>query len=321
MEADDDMSPGRRDYWDNFYDPEGGPLSDKERALQRRRAKDDKDMGTSVLDHYEWFTTWEFYGPLVWKAIASSLFVPSRPVTRMLHVGCGNSDFSDHCYRDWAHHVGGGGHGQEAVKSRDKRKSGKRSECSAVGSSSVEIVNTDICATLVERLQQVYPSRIYIVGDCCDMCASLCQSNCFDTNNVRGNDGRWWMAEERSTLRMLPGSVDIVFDKGTMDAILSAFPGSLNPNAQRYASEVLRSLCVGGLFILLSINSDDVLAPYFYSADCSCDGQEEKSFEKTFCETIDVSDQFVDADDSAASAMRVETLGVRYTMYAYRVRV
>ena len=84
-----------------------------------------------------------------------------------------------------------------------------------------------------------------------------------------------WFSVE-GDLQVMNDSVDVVFDKGTLDALLSGFSAERgdcgNPNASLYAAEVLNILrkpsgdSGGGIFVLVSINSKEVVAPYCYVA-------------------------------------------------------
>jgi hypothetical protein len=164
---------------------------------------------------------------------------------------------------------------------------------------SVAVVNVDICASLMRRLTRLYPHRTYCAGDCCDMLPSDVTHD--DSGSEEGTSGSSWYTaclprtaakgrrcdeevekavEWYTPLGNAAGtgvavasrSVDLVADKGTLDALLSAFPGEENPNAASYVAEALRVLRrPGGLFVLISINALSVVAPYIYAATLGTD--------------------------------------------------
>lgn len=284
MEEDGAVTPGSKTFWDVFYDPDSGPLRDKQRLINRRTELNSENTVDSVLDHYEWFTTFDVYEDVFLYALRET-FVPSPHCSkvRVLHIGCGNSAFC------------------ESFLSVGSAQAGRKSKEWTIPT---DILNVDICQSLIERMQCKYPSRSYAICDCCDM---SCASSDLPSS-------RWFTDPSCSPCRIGERSVDIIFDKGTMDALLSAFPGEENPNATRYCSEALRVLRVGGIMVLISINSVEVLLPYFMSPE-----EANKSFELCFKQEMDVAEQFADAYDPCVAALRIETLGTRYTMYVFRV--
>lgn len=280
------MTPGSKGYWDVFYATDDGPLVEKQRQIARKEGPAPNDDAVdSVLDRYEWFTTFDVCEDNFLAAL-QECFVPSQGAShvRVLHVGCGNSAFCDSFSQ---------------LKVAPEGRKGKSQKGASIPT---DVLNVDICEGLIERLQAKYPARKYAVCDCCNMADDA--TDAYSTA---------WYATSPSSCRVGEGLVDIVFDKGTIDALLSAFPGEDNPNAARYCVESLRVLRVGGIIILISINSVDVLLPYFVSADVP-----HKSFELCFKREMDVSDQFQDAYDPSVAALRIETLGTRYSMYVFR---
>lgn len=289
MQEDDATSPGTRAYWDHFYDEDDGPLRTKQKQLGRN----DDATATSIFDHYEWFTTFDNYGDAL-KAALATTFVPrpDRDRVRVLHVGCGNSAFADHFTVLE--------NTQEAPAASGKKRRGHQA-VSGLPSLPTEVLNVDICAHLIQRLKLSFPQRWYEVSDCCDMCTP-----------GDADSNKWWLEGH-----VVEASVDVIFDKGTMDALLSAFPGDINPNAERYCCEALRALRDGGVIVLLSINSVDVLLPYFVSADAP--PHRNVSFRLATHTVLDVADQFDAVENPVAAALRVETLGTRYSLYAFQV--
>jgi hypothetical protein len=289
MEEDGSVTPGSKMYWDDFYCPDSGPLRNKQRQINRRHDSSSDAASDSVLDHYEWFTTFDVYEDIFLRALRETFMpIPRSTTAHVLHVGCGNSAFSDHFL-------------SLPAGSSTQRKQRSKADSTI----STDVLNVDICGSLMERLQATFPTRQYATCDCCDM---ICPREGALTST--------WYTTPSAHLpcRVFEGSVDIIFDKGTMDALLSAFPGEENPNAMRFCCEALRALRTGGVMILISINSVDVLMPYFVSPNVT-----NASFELCFKQEMDVANQFSDAYDPSVAALRVETLGTRYTMYVFRV--
>ena len=290
MEEDGLATPGSKGYWDVFYNTDGGPLVEKQRQISRKEGTGCEDASDSVLDRYEWFTTFDVCEDNFLEALRETFTpLPQTLAVRVLHIGCGNSAFCDSF---------------AFLKVSGASRKGKGSKGTDVNGIPTDVLNVDICEGLIERLQLKYPARKYAVCDCCDMV-------------IEGDDApvlpQWYQVGPKRC-RVGESLVDIVFDKGTIDALLSAFPGEDNPNAARYCVEALRALRVGGIVLLISINSIDVLLPYFMSADVTS-----KSFELCFKREMDVSNQFEGSYDPSVSALRIETLGTRYTMYVFRV--
>lgn len=98
-----------------------------------------------------------------------------------------------------------------------------------------EVVSIDNDADCVRHMQEMYKDRIELKWFVYDMIEDIgkLQGNCLDVN----------------------GYFDIVVDKGTFDAI--HVEGSVSPLLE----EVHRLLAVGGVYILVSINSPNYLKP------------------------------------------------------------
>jgi hypothetical protein len=182
----------------------------------------------------------------------------------------------------------------------------------------VTVLNIDICASLMRRLSRLFPRRLYCVGDCCDM--ALLDSD--SPSAASSSPSAWFAAMSNSSktgVGVASRAVDCVIDKGTLDALLSAFPGEENPNAASYLTEALRVLRSGGLLLLVSINSLSVVVPYVYSASVTG-----ASFRLAHQSTVDVSKN---CDDGAARRggrraasvedPTVETLGSHYNIFGF----
>ena len=233
---------------------------------------------------------------------------------RLLHIGCGNSNLADAVTDEWA----------REMKRVLCRKEGKRPALPLV-----QVLNMDICEKLISRLRTVFPSRYYAVGDCCAMVdgtelSSRSSPTPTAVASAEGEQLSWaWLRnrEDRevgSKLCLRASSVDIVLDKGTLDALLSAFPGEDNPNAERLFQQVLRVLRPGGLMVLITINSKDVIMPYVFGASAveGDEGSCSSSFEVVTSDVLDVGNQF--EADIRRQLLRIETLGRRYTIYVSR---
>lgn len=273
-----ELNPGRVDFWEHFYDQEDGRLQQKE--LHHRKAREIVERG-SLMNHYEWFMEYPMYEATLracMRAVPTALSTDGA--TRILHMGCGNSDFCDHV-------------------------EGLLSDLQPAPSSSsgaTEVLNVDICENIIAHLALHFPSRLYAMGNCCDLHVSSSPSA------PCSRDAAWYNRDAALRLRtVLQNSVDVVFDKGTADALLSSFAGEYNPNMEAYTGEVLKVLRPGGLLFLISINSEDVLSPYVLSAD---DGL--KSFQLAYTDVIELGAQDL-------RHLRVETLGSRYSCYGYAV--
>ncbi|KAG5491417.1 hypothetical protein JIQ42_01318 [Leishmania sp. Namibia] len=273
-----EMNPGRADFWEQFYDQADGRLQEKER--HHRKAREIAARG-SLMNHYEWFMEYPLYETALKACLraVSTTFSNDGPI-RVLHVGCGNSDFCDHV--------------EELL-----------SDLNAVSSSysrPSEVLNVDICENIIAHVTLCFPSRLYAVGNCCDLhvtSSPLAPSS---------SDGVWYSRDASLQLRaVMQSSVDIVFDKGTADALLSSFAGDYNHNMEAYTGEMLKVLRPGGLLFLISINSEDVVNPYVLSAE---DGL--KSFQLEYKDVIELGAQDL-------RHLRVETLGSRYNCYGYAV--
>ncbi|AIO02117.1 hypothetical protein LPMP_344970 [Leishmania panamensis] len=274
-----ELNPGRADFWEHFYDPEAGRLQEKE--LHHRKAHEIARRG-SLMYHYEWFMEYPLYEDALKACIQTvPTVLPTHGPTRILHAGCGNSSFCDHA--------------EQLLSDLDP----------ALSSSSTrapEVLNVDICQNLITLLARHFPSRLYAVGNCCDLHVSSSPSVPFSSDTI------WYSRDTALQLHtVLQSSVDIVFDKGTADALLSAFAGEFNPNMESYMGEMLKILRPGGLFFLISINSEDVVNPYVLSAE---DGV--KSFQLAYMDVIELASQDL-------RHVRVETLGSRYNCYGYTV--
>lgn len=266
------LNPGCKAFWDHFYEEDTGRLAEKEAA--NRKSKEVKERG-SLLDYYEWFMPFDKYEDLLLDFLKKYVF-PCERHFRVLHIGCGNSDFSDRF--------------SEAVQS-------------CVKTVSTTVLNTDISEDLIDRLQLTYTNRLYAVGNCCQMLSSEMEE---EREEEPHGDEDWYQANPRSLL-VFSSSVTLIFDKGTMDALLSSYPGDYNPNAANYASEAIRVLAPGGAWFLISINSEDTIDSYVLSSSF-----EEKSFRRVFTDSIQLTPQEV-------NEIRVETLGSLYHLYGYTV--
>lgn len=279
MEEDGCLTPGAAAFWNHFYDEEEGRLTAKE--LLHRKAEEVKSGG-SLLDHYEWFCEFSLYGHNVVEFLDDEIKSPARERKnfRVLHVGCGNSNFCADL-------------------------SSALQFSSAFSHKNVIVLNTDICEAIIQRLSAKYPERLYATGNCCKMfglrsCTKSSSSE--DQPHVE-----WYRKEplEDSPLIVYDDVVQMIFDKGTLDALLSSFPGLYNPNAQAYAEEAIRILEPGGGWFLISINSPDTVDSYVL-----CVSYEKKSFRRIFQREIQLS-------STDQNLIRVETLGSRYMCYGY----
>ncbi|KAG5492930.1 hypothetical protein JKF63_01510 [Porcisia hertigi] len=275
-----ELNPGRADFWEDFYDPEGGRLQKKE--LRNRRAREIVEHG-SLMDHYEWFMEYPLYEDALKSCLQTmSTMLSSNGPTRILHVGCGNSDFCDHAEGIIS--------GLRCISSSSSRVS--------------EVLNIDINRNIITHLAHRFPERLYAVGNCCDLNVSPSRSSSLL------NDAPWYIRDTTLGLCTIrQSSVDIVLDKGTADALLSSFAGDYNPNMEAYMGEMLKVLRPGGVLFLISINSEDVLNPYVLAAE-----DELKSFQLRYTNVIQLGVQEL-------QHLRVETLGSRYCCYGYAVVV
>ncbi|KAG5467093.1 hypothetical protein LSCM1_01274 [Leishmania martiniquensis] len=273
-----ELNPGRADFWEHFYDQEGGRLQKKEQ--HHRKAREIAARG-SLMNHYEWFMEYPRYEAALKAALRTAPTALSCDgPTRVLHVGCGNSDFCDHV-EELLLDLG-------AVPSSSSRAS--------------EVLNIDICQNIIAHLALSFPSRRYAVGNCCDLHVS---SSPFVPSS---RDGAWYKVDTALQLRtVLQNSANIVFDKGTADALLSAFAGDYNPNMEAYMCEMLKVLRLGSLLFLISINSEDVVSPYVLAAEDRL-----KSFRLEYRDVIELAGQDL-------RHLRVETLGSRYNCYGFVV--
>lgn len=277
-EMEDDASewtPGRKGFWVEFYDAEDGRLQSMQ---QEMRNATELTEGPSLMDHFEWFMLYEVYEDHLVQCLAEVFPTPGCAELRVLHIGCGNSDFCDQI---------------EFALQRVylKTKSPPRAA----------VLNVDVCSNIVQHLCGRYPERLYAVGSCCDL--GVC-------NDV--TDDAVWYALERpgdggppALIGVRDGAVDLVFDKGTMDALLSAFCDGYNPNATAYADEALRVLKPHGVLFIISINSEEILNQYILGSEV--DGS---SFQLKYRSVIELSKK-------SMGEVRVEKLGSRYTCYGY----
>lgn len=287
MKEDGSLTPGSKIFWDDFYDKDDGRLIEKER--DHYKTTEIKEGG-SLLSHYEWFLDFSIYGPRFLDFLSSGIKDPSRSDYdfRLLHVGCGNSDFSSEF--------------SEAASFYSFFE-GKRE---------IEILNMDICESLIRHLTNTFPERLYVVGNCCQMKPNNLLS-AFDDRwvspdaAVSGGD-EWYRlnCENRDhPLLVQSHAVHTIFDKGTMDALLSAFPAEFNPNAQSYAGEAIRICMIGGIWYIISINAVELVDSYALSVS-----YENKSFRRIHQSNIFCSSKNV-------SSIRIETLGSVYRCYGY----
>eukprot|EP00796_Vickermania_ingenoplastis_P005470 gene5470-3944_t len=273
MKEDGSITPGSKNFWDHFYDEGEGRLIDKE--WENRKAQEVKEGG-SLLDHYEWFMTFERYGPGVVTFLETQLRSPAANAEefRVLHVGCGNSDFCSHF---------------TTALTLSRQFSSKKTS----------VLNVDICESIIERMKRTYPDRLYAVGNCCQMQ--------LPNEDDAFLDGNWYRqaGDSEAPLLVQNNAVEMVFDKGTLDALLSAFPGDYNPNAQMYAEEAIRICAPGGVWYIISINDVVVVDSYVLAVS-----HEEKSFRRVHQSSISLS-------PSDRNPIRIETLGSRYLCFGY----
>ncbi|KPA86650.1 hypothetical protein ABB37_00754 [Leptomonas pyrrhocoris] len=275
-----EWNPGRADFWVQFYDDEDGHLREKEQQHKKSR---ELAEGGSLMDHYEWFMEYPLYEK---KLLAFLPQVPTARTTekpmRWLHVGCGNSDFCDQV---------------EGLLS---------DQLSVSASPPAEVLNVDICENIITHLARRFPWRLYAVGNCCDLHVTA-RSASLSQERPAGEEP-WFVLDNTLHVQMVRQSaVDVVFDKGTADALLSAFAGEFNPNMEAYVGEMLKVLRPGGAMFVISINSEEVVNPYFLSAQ---DG--DKSFQLVFTDVVELG-------AGGLRHLRVETLGSRYSCYGYTV--
>ncbi|KAK7200943.1 hypothetical protein NESM_000153300 [Novymonas esmeraldas] len=273
-----ELNPGCPDFWDHFYDVEDGRLQAKE--MRHRKAREIAERG-SLMDHYEWFMEFSRYEAALKACLRRApTALAHGAATRVLHVGCGNSDFCDHVGELMA---GLGG----------------APSPSATAAPPV-VLNIDICKNIIDHLASQFPTRLYAVGNCCDLHVS--------PSPTPTTAASWYVVDAHRHLQtVVQSSVDVVFDKGTADARLSSFAGDYNPNMESYMAEVLKVLRPGGLLFLISINSEDVVTPYALSAE---DGA--KALQLVYSCVIEL-------DARETQHLRVETLGSRYSVYGYIV--
>ena len=198
MEAPSEMSPAHPEFWDTFY-----------------------AEGEGSNGRYEWFMEYEGYQHLV-------ELVPKKEGMNVLHVGCGNSGFSDSYSGHWREDF----------------------EC--------VITNIDICPGLIEEMQKSVKNRKKSKGRT-------------QAANVTIN----WEVMDCCNLPTPDCSYDFVFDKGTVDALLSQCDDTTeafgNKNVFSYFKEIYRILKPGGSFLLITINAPDVILPYAHGADGESD--------------------------------------------------
>lgn len=295
MEEDGSLTPGSKIFWDHFYNDEEGRLIEKE--VHHRRSVEIKEGG-GLLNHYEWFMEYERYGPILIQVLERELKAPATTnvsVLHVLHVGCGNSDFCDHF-------------------------SSAMSLSTVFSSMKCCILNTDICENIISRLSSAFPERLYAVGNCCKLHSSK-EVEPEDTENsvsmepegaTKEFTASWYNSQRtsngRTDLLVMDSTVHLIFDKGTMDALLSAFPGQYNPNVLAYAEESIRVLTLGSIWYIISINAVDIVDSYVLAV-CS---EDDKSFRRVHHSSIELTSH-------ETNLIRVETLGSRYLCYAYVV--
>ncbi|EPY33264.1 hypothetical protein STCU_02364 [Strigomonas culicis] len=269
MEEEDEYTPGTKSFWVHFIQ-KMGKLVEKEDHRCHSRKKE----GVSLMDHYEWFLEYDDYEEALMKFLQGA-YTWVKKELRVLHVGCGNSNFCDFFPESLL-----------GVKFE-----GKPVTC--------DILNVDICENVIEHLVGLFPTRQYVIGDCCNLVLA----------DESSKETSWYHCSGSPPfLRGVHGgSVDLVFDKGTLDALLSAFPGEYNPNAEAYATEALKCLATGGCIFIITINCIDLVNTYLLSAS---DGDRSFSF-KYKTEIFITKDQ--------VGKLHVETLGQRYSCYGYVV--
>lgn len=270
-------NPGRAEFWTDFYADDGRLMA---KEWDHRRSEELRDNG-SLMDHYEWFMSYSQYeAPL--ETCLRGLFSatgcgPADRPLRVLHIGCGNSDLCDHLLSTIT--ASGGG-------------------------TASEILNVDICGGLLRHLARHFPQRRYAVGNCCHLVAAGASSPAEPFYSLASEGDRLELAE------VAPAAVDFVCDKGTLDALMSAFAGEFNPNVEAYASEMLRALRTGGRFFLISINAEDVVSSYVLAAQDK--SNPEKGFQRCYRHIIQL-------PKGEVNALRVETLGSTYNCYCFEV--
>ena len=83
-----------------------------------------------------------------------------------------------------------------------------------------------------------------------------------------------WMQMDCCRLDSTDEYYDYIFDKGTVDALLSQCDDLTesegNPNVFAYFREAYRTLKHGGTFVLITINATEVILPYALGADGDC---------------------------------------------------
>lgn len=307
----EELNPGREEFWQSFYSDDGRLMS---KEWNNRRSAEISENG-SLKDHYEWFMLYSTYEEPLSECVLSLLESPwpasvdSHPL-RVLHVGSGNSDLCDHL--------------QATVASLCQRPQFGLGEEASVGSilrqhdERAQILNVDICKDLVAYLAKRFPQRRYGAGNCCRIVSSAHRERVSDAGSgwyhYTHNDKTLERDETHNGALELSGvdwnAVDMVCDKGTLDALMSAFAGEFNPNVEAYANEMLAALRPGGVLFLVSINAEEVVCSYLLAATDSRD--ERKGFQLARTRSLQLS-----AAD--LKLLRVETLGSRYNCYTFRV--
>lgn len=285
MKEDEGLTPGSKTFWDEFYNKEDGRLMEKEHHYYRNA---EIREGGSLLNHYEWFFSFASYGSSFLTFLEEKLSEPARsdPECHVLHVGCGNSDFCEHFSAAASFH--------SLLETKKK----------------VEVLNVDICESIIDHLSLTFPERRYVVGDCCRMKRnddSLLGGEVHNRMNEFETVGWYHVDRQHKTVPLLvqSHSTHIIFDKGSMDAMLSAFPGEFNPNAHAYAEEAIRVIVVGGVFYIISINAMDLIDSYVLSVS-----EDNKSFRRVFHTCLS-------HNPKNFNSIRTETLGSVYHCYGY----
>lgn len=285
MKEDEALTPGSKAFWNDFYNKEDGRLIEKEKHYHKNA---EVKEGGSLLNHYEWFLSFASYGSSFLTFLEEELNEPARsdPECHVLHIGCGNSDFCEHF--------------SAAAPFHSLLETKKN----------MEVLNVDICESIIDHLSLTFPERLYAVGDCCQMKPnedSLFGSEVHNRANEFSTVG-WYHADRQRKdfpLFVQSNSTHIIFDKGSLDAILSAFPGEFNPNAHAYAEEAIRVIMVGGIFYIISINATDVIDSYILSVS-----EDNKSFRRVHHTCLSHSSNKI-------NSIRTETLGSIYHCYGY----
>ncbi|KAJ9463240.1 hypothetical protein DIPPA_23913 [Diplonema papillatum] len=243
MDEPDEMTPAHPAFWDHFY-----------------------ESGEGSNGTYEWFMDWGGYADFVHA-------VEKRPEMRMLHIGCGNSTFSDRMKETWAERFDG------------------------------HLLNIDVCEAIVDQMRQDESSAK----------RPKAKPKAKKGGPAVAQRGRLhcdYRAMDCCSLDLPDHSIDFVFDKGTVDALLSQCDDQTmaegNNNVFKYFREAHRVLKPEGTFMLITINAPDVIYPYALGAD---DNSDDAPFIWT------VTTHTIDKGNTKASASTVHSHGGFNSVY------